>query len=146
MVPGSSHELAALLLTETIIYATATLSIPLWVLLLDKKAAFDSILKGACHYCCLHCCSGMFNPHGNSPFSHSEGFTHFHLVKLRFVSFWSSNSNPHGNSPFSRSEGFILVAKLQNCFFLLSTGSAFFRPEKKIHVIKNGFNSMSRQQ
>jgi hypothetical protein len=45
MAPGSSHELAALLLTESILYATATLKIPLWVLLLDKKAAFDSILK-----------------------------------------------------------------------------------------------------
>ena len=45
MAPGSSHELAALLLTESILYATATLNIPLWVLLLDKKAAFDSILK-----------------------------------------------------------------------------------------------------
>ena len=45
MAPGSSHELAALLLTGTILYATATLGINLWVLLLDKKAAFDSILK-----------------------------------------------------------------------------------------------------
>ena len=45
MAPGSSHELAALLLTESILYATATLRIDLWVLLLDKKAAFDSILK-----------------------------------------------------------------------------------------------------
>ena len=33
--------------------------------------------------------AGMFNTHGNSPFSHSEGFTNFHLVNLRFVSFWS---------------------------------------------------------
>ena len=42
---GSSHELAALLLTETILHATRTLSIPLYVLLLDKQAAFDSVLK-----------------------------------------------------------------------------------------------------
>ena len=45
MAPGSSHELAALLLTEAILYATTTLGIALWVLLLDKKSAFDSILK-----------------------------------------------------------------------------------------------------
>ena len=50
---------------------------------------------------------GMFNPHGNSPFSCSEGFTNFHLGNLRFFLFWSQNSNPYGNSPFSRSEGFI---------------------------------------
>ena len=60
--------------------------------------------------------AGMFNPPWNSPFSYSEGFTHFNLVNLRFVSFWSQNSNPHGNSPFNRSEGFILVAKHQNFF------------------------------
>jgi hypothetical protein len=45
MDTGSSHELAANLLTEAILYATATLGIALWVLLLDKKSAFDSILK-----------------------------------------------------------------------------------------------------
>ena len=45
MAPGSSHELAALLLTEAISYATNTLRTPLWVLFLDKKAAFDSVLK-----------------------------------------------------------------------------------------------------
>ena len=45
MTKGSSHELAALLLTETICYATLTLGIALWVLLLDKQSAFDSVLK-----------------------------------------------------------------------------------------------------
>ena len=45
MARGSSHELAALLLSEAISYATSTLCIPLWVLFLDKKAAFDSVLK-----------------------------------------------------------------------------------------------------
>ena len=42
---GSSHELAALLLTEAIVYATVTLGITLWILFLDKQAAFDSVLK-----------------------------------------------------------------------------------------------------
>ena len=45
MKTGSSHELASLLLTESIVYATLTLGIALWVLLLDKQAAFDSVLK-----------------------------------------------------------------------------------------------------
>ena len=45
MTRGSSHELAALLLTEAISYATLTLGIALWVLLLDKQSAFDSVLK-----------------------------------------------------------------------------------------------------
>ena len=45
MKKGSSHELASLLLTESIVYATLTLGIALWVLLLDKQAAFDSVLK-----------------------------------------------------------------------------------------------------
>ena len=45
MKKGSSHELASLLLTEAIVYATLTLGIALWVLLLDKQAAFDSVLK-----------------------------------------------------------------------------------------------------
>ena len=45
MTRGSSHELASLLLTEVICYATLTLGISLWVLLLDKKSAFDSVLK-----------------------------------------------------------------------------------------------------
>ena len=45
MTRGSSHKLAALLLSEAIKYATLTLGITLWVLLLDKRAAFDSVLK-----------------------------------------------------------------------------------------------------
>ena len=45
MTRGSSHELASLLLTEVICYATLTLGISLWVLLLDKQSAFDSVLK-----------------------------------------------------------------------------------------------------
>ena len=45
MTKGSSHELAALLFTEVICYATLTLGIALWVLLLDKQSAFDSVLK-----------------------------------------------------------------------------------------------------
>ena len=45
MTKASSHELAALLLTEAICYATLTLGIALWVLLLDKQSAFDSVLK-----------------------------------------------------------------------------------------------------
>ena len=45
MARGSSHELAALLLTETTLYANHTLGIPLYILLLDKQAAFDSVLK-----------------------------------------------------------------------------------------------------
>ena len=45
MTRGSSHELAVLLLTEVICYATLTLGIALWVLLLDKQSAFDSVLK-----------------------------------------------------------------------------------------------------
>ena len=45
MTRGSSHELAALLLTEVITYATLTLGVALWVLLLDKQSAFDSVLK-----------------------------------------------------------------------------------------------------
>ena len=45
MTKGSSHELAALFLTETICYATLTLGIALWVLLLDKQSAFNSVLK-----------------------------------------------------------------------------------------------------
>ena len=45
MKKGCSHELAALLLTEAICYATLTLDIPLWVLFLDKQAALDMVLK-----------------------------------------------------------------------------------------------------
>ena len=43
--PGSSHELAALLLTETILYSIYTAKSPLFVILLDAKSAFDKILK-----------------------------------------------------------------------------------------------------
>ena len=45
MKKGSSHELAALLLTEAVCYATLTLGITFWVLFLDKQAAFDMVLK-----------------------------------------------------------------------------------------------------
>ena len=45
MARGSFHELATLLVTNTIIYSTLTLSIPLYVLLLEKQANFDSIFK-----------------------------------------------------------------------------------------------------
>ena len=45
MTRGSSHELAALLLSEVICYATLNLGISLWVLLLDKQSAFNSVLK-----------------------------------------------------------------------------------------------------
>ena len=45
MTRGSSHELAALLLTECICFATVTLGISLYVLFLDKQSAFDSVLK-----------------------------------------------------------------------------------------------------
>ena len=42
--PGSSHELAALLLTETVQHSLFTAMRPLFVLLLDAKSAFDKIL------------------------------------------------------------------------------------------------------
>ena len=42
---GSSHELAALLLTETIQYSLYSARKPLFVLMLDAKSAFDKILK-----------------------------------------------------------------------------------------------------
>ena len=45
MAPGILHELAALLLTESILYATTTLSIAWWFLILGKKAALDPFLK-----------------------------------------------------------------------------------------------------
>ena len=45
MRKGSNHELAALLLTEAVCYATLTLGITLWVLFLDKQSAFDMVLK-----------------------------------------------------------------------------------------------------
>ena len=58
MARGSSHELAALLLTETTLYANRSLGIPLYVLLLDKQAAFDSVLKE-------HVLSAAFSAAGN---------------------------------------------------------------------------------
>ena len=42
---GSSHELAALLLTEAIQHSLYVLKIPLFVLLLDAKSAFDKVLR-----------------------------------------------------------------------------------------------------
>ena len=42
--PGSSHDLAALLLTETIQFSLHSTKKPLFVLLLDAKSAFDKIL------------------------------------------------------------------------------------------------------
>ena len=45
MTKGSSHQLAALLFTEAMRYTTVTLKSPLWTLLLDKEAVFDSVLK-----------------------------------------------------------------------------------------------------
>ena len=45
MTKGSSHELAVLLLTEAVRYATVTLKSPLWAILLNKEATFDSALK-----------------------------------------------------------------------------------------------------
>ena len=41
---GSSHELAALLLTETIQHSLSTTKNPLFVIMLDAKSAFDKIL------------------------------------------------------------------------------------------------------
>jgi hypothetical protein len=46
--PGSCHELAALLLTETIQYSMFELKLPLYVLYLDAKSAFDLILRELC--------------------------------------------------------------------------------------------------
>ena len=43
--PGSNHELAALLLTETIQHSLFVDLKPLFVLLLDAKSAFDKILR-----------------------------------------------------------------------------------------------------
>ena len=40
----SSHELAALLLTETIQHSNNTLNLPCYVVYLDAKAAFDLVL------------------------------------------------------------------------------------------------------
>ena len=41
---GSSHELAAVLLTETIQHSLFTLKQPLYVLYLDAQSAFDVVL------------------------------------------------------------------------------------------------------
>ena len=45
MAPGILHELAALLLTESILYATATLGIAWWFLILGEKGVLDPFLK-----------------------------------------------------------------------------------------------------
>ena len=45
MTSGRNHEIASLLLTESIQYATKTLKRPLWVIFIDTQSAFDSALK-----------------------------------------------------------------------------------------------------
>ena len=45
LTKGSSHDLACILLTDCIRYATKTLKQPLYCLFLDKMSAFDKILK-----------------------------------------------------------------------------------------------------
>ena len=45
---GSSHELAALLLTETIQFSMYFLKQPLFCILLDAMSAFDRILRELC--------------------------------------------------------------------------------------------------
>ena len=42
---GSSHELAALLLTETVLHGLHTLNSPVYVLYLDARSCFDSVLR-----------------------------------------------------------------------------------------------------
>ena len=42
---GSSHELAALLLTEAILHSLYVLKLPLFILLLDAKSAFDKVVR-----------------------------------------------------------------------------------------------------
>ena len=42
--PGSSHELASLLLTETVQYSLYNAKLPIFVLLLDAKSAFDKVV------------------------------------------------------------------------------------------------------
>ena len=42
---GSSHELAAVLLTETIQHSLYTLKVPLYALYLDAESAFDVVLQ-----------------------------------------------------------------------------------------------------
>ena len=41
---GSSHELAALLLTESVQYSLYRAKLPVFVLLLDAKSAFDKVV------------------------------------------------------------------------------------------------------
>ena len=48
MGTGSSHELAALLLTETIQFSLFHAKEPIFVLLLDALSAFDKILRELC--------------------------------------------------------------------------------------------------
>ena len=48
MGTGSSHELAALLLTETIQFSLFHANEPVFVLLLDALSAFDKILRELC--------------------------------------------------------------------------------------------------
>ena len=45
---GSSHELAALLLTETVQHSLHVIKQPVYVLLLDAQSAFDRILRELC--------------------------------------------------------------------------------------------------
>jgi hypothetical protein len=45
---GSSHELAALLLTETIQYSVHSAKLPLYCLFLDARSAFDNLLRELC--------------------------------------------------------------------------------------------------
>ena len=42
---GSSHELAALFLTEAILHSIHVLKLPLFLLLLDAKSAFDKVMR-----------------------------------------------------------------------------------------------------
>ena len=52
---GSSHELAALLLTEVILHSLYTLKMPLYVIYLDAKSAFDVVLKELIIKNLFHC-------------------------------------------------------------------------------------------
>ena len=61
---GSSHELAALLLTETIQFSLYSLKQPLFCILLDAQSAFDKILRELC--ICAAFLAG----------SHGEGLTY----------------------------------------------------------------------
>ena len=42
---GSSHELAAILLTETIQHSLFSLKLPIFILYLDAQSAFDVVLR-----------------------------------------------------------------------------------------------------